>query len=197
LSVDSSIEDRLIAVAVYVNDLKITADVKADGLELKDALSERFKISDEGPLNHILGVEVRQFGDTRKICQTKYIEMLIQKYPGDWIKPIHWPIFPGTKMKVEGDGDVINASWYRRIVGSLLYLSTFTRPDFSYFVNYYLRFIEKPLSSYCKGIIRVLQYVARTKDLSLEFCCCQKSKGSPYAFKIYSDADLGVPTLRT
>jgi hypothetical protein len=85
------------------------------------------------------------------------------------MKPIHSLILPGTKMEVEGDGDVIDASWYRGIVGSLLYLSTFTRPDVSYSVNYYLRFMEKPLSSHRRGIIRVLQYVATTKELCLEF----------------------------
>jgi hypothetical protein len=98
-------------------------------------------------------------------------------------------------MEVEGDGDVINASWYCGIVRSLLYLSTFTRRDVSFSVNYYSRFLEMPLSSYRKGIICVLPYVATTKDLCLGFCRSQKCEGSPYAFKIYSDAYLGGPYI--
>jgi hypothetical protein len=93
----------------------------------------------------------------------------MQKYLGDYIKLIHSPILTGTKMEGEGDRDVIDPSWYRRIVGSPLYLSTFTHPDVSYSVKYYSKFMEKPLSSHRKGIIRVLQYVATTKELCLEF----------------------------
>lgn len=58
---------------------------------------------------------------------------------------------------------------YREAIGSLLYLATMSRPDISYCVNYLSRFNGKPMTSHCKMVKRVFQYLNGTIDIGISF----------------------------
>ena len=54
----------------------------------------------------------------------------------DEAKSIHTPVDTSTKLVQAGEEDsLIDQSLYRLAVGSLMYLSTATRPDIPYAVN--------------------------------------------------------------
>ena len=58
---------------------------------------------------------------------------------------------------------------YRAIVGSLLYLSCWTRPDISFAVSELSRFVAEPGDKHLVAAKHLLRYVKGTKDLGLRF----------------------------
>jgi len=59
---------------------------------------------------------------------------------------------------------------YRNLIGALLYISSGTRPDISYSVNYLSRFQNCYNETHFKYALRVLKYLYLTRDLKLTYC---------------------------
>ena len=82
------------------------------------------------------------------------------------------------------DGIPTNSS-YREAVGSLLYLTTETRPDLAFAVSKAGRYMEKPTKIQCNAVKRIFKYLKGTLDYGLKFSpTCNNN------LKIYSDADF-------
>jgi hypothetical protein len=84
----------------------------------------------------------------------------------DKCKPVETPIATGTKLSKNDEGPAVNSTLYKRLVGSLMYL-TATRPDLMYVVSLISRFMESPKDSHWKVGKRILRYVAGTIDYGL------------------------------
>lgn len=65
----------------------------------------------------------------------------------------------------DGSKDV-DATLYRYLVGSLIYLTT-TRPNLAYFVSVLSQFISKPLESHWVAAKSVLRYLHGTSDYGI------------------------------
>lgn len=62
-------------------------------------------------------------------------------------KPVHNPIVLGIKLTKEGSGAKVDATRYRQIVGSLMYLTS-TRFDLMYAVSLVSRYMEAPTEAH-------------------------------------------------
>ena len=65
----------------------------------------------------------------------------------DKCKPAETPISLGMKLTKNDDGPTVNATLYKQMVGSLMYL-TATKPDLMYAVSLISRFMETPKESH-------------------------------------------------
>ena len=84
-----------------------------------------------------------------------------------------------------------NPSLYRRLVGSLVYL-TVTRPDISYVVHQVSQYLSAPRSTHYAAVLRILRYLKGTLFHGLFY-----SAQSPLVLRAFSDADwAGDPTDR-
>ena len=84
-----------------------------------------------------------------------------------------------------------NPSLYRRLVGSLVYL-TVTRPDISYAVHQVSQYLSAPRSTYYATVLCILQFLKDTLFHALFY-----SAQSPLVLRAFSDADwAGDPTDR-
>ena len=84
-----------------------------------------------------------------------------------------------------------NPSLYRRLVGSLVYL-TVIRPDISYAVHQVSQYLSAPRSTHYAAILRILRYLKGTLFHGLFY-----SAQSPLILRAFSDADwAGDPTNR-
>ncbi|RVW11957.1 Retrovirus-related Pol polyprotein from transposon TNT 1-94 [Vitis vinifera] len=72
---------------------------------------------------------------------------------------------------------------YSRIIGSLMYLMSCTRPDIAYAVGKLSRYTSNPGAKHWKGIIRVLKYLRFTRDYGLHYT------RYPAVLEGYSDAN--------
>ena len=70
------------------------------------------------------------------------------------------PIDTGAKLtKATEDSKLFNQELYQSAIGSLLYLSTGTRPDIAYAVSNVARFCSKPIMEHWKSIKHIMRYL--------------------------------------
>jgi hypothetical protein len=76
-------------------------------------------------------------------------------------KPISIPLEQNVKLSVD-EGDLVeDTTMYRRIVGSLIYM-TITRPDLSYAVGVVSQFMQTPQKPHLDGVRHILKYIEHT-----------------------------------
>jgi hypothetical protein len=66
-------------------------------------------------------------------------------------------------------GESVSQLEYSRVIGSLMYLMTCTRPDIAYSVSKLSRYTSNPGKDHWKAIVRVLQYLRYTRDYGLHY----------------------------
>jgi len=115
--------ERIAIVLVYVDDLIITGDDVEEIFRTKENLSVRFQMKELGQLKHFLGLEVDQTKEGIFLCQQKYAKDLFKKFGMLECKPISTPMEPNAKMCAHEGKDLEDASMYRQLVGSLIYLT--------------------------------------------------------------------------
>ncbi|CAI9759028.1 unnamed protein product [Fraxinus pennsylvanica] len=120
------VEEDLLIILLYIDDLLITGSNAALIDEIKDELKTDFEMTDLGEMKYFLGMEVNQTEDAQN---SKLIK-------DDGAKK--------TEEKV-----------YRSLVGCLLYL-TATRPDLMFAINLLSRFSQEPSEIHFQVAKRVL-----------------------------------------
>ena len=73
-------------------------------------------------------------------------------------KPMLTPVEERLKLEKESGDDLVNSTNFRRLVGSLRYLTT-TRPDIVYGIGLISRFMDSPRQSHWQVAKRILRYV--------------------------------------
>ena len=150
---------------IYVDDLLICSKSKKKIKNLKRVLSEKFKMKDLGEVKEYLGINIEY--DYRncdmKLSQTKYIESLTNKYQLQDSRLYSTPM--ETNLKIEKAEICESDMKYRNLISALLYISSSTRPDISYSVNYLSRYQKSYNETHWKYALRILKYLYLTKDL--------------------------------
>ena len=187
LYVHSDSEGEMFVVAVYVDDIILGGSSMVRMNAVKKELSEKFKIKDLGPLHHFLGIKIIQDQLTRVtwMGQSSYTEKILQRFDMNNSKPVSSPVNPDVKLvPCENPDDVCNQQMYQAVVGSLLYLSTKTRPDIAYAVSNAAHYCAKPTRDHWTAIKRILRYLKGTHDYGLLY-----RKNAPVELTGYSDLD--------
>lgn len=96
-----------------------------------------------------------------------------------------YPMEQKLQLDKDEGGQLVNATEYRCIVGSLRYL-THTRPDISYAVGVVSRFMEKPTVKHQQAVKHILRYVRGTIDHGLVYAKEESGK----TLSGFSDSDL-------
>ncbi|KAJ4723417.1 Retrovirus-related Pol polyprotein from transposon TNT 1-94 [Melia azedarach] len=179
-SADSSLfvkkqDGRLAIVLVYVDDLIISGDNEGEIRQTRRNLSVRFQMKELGELKHFLGLEVERTDEGLFLCQQKYMKDLLKKFGMLECKPVLTPIEANSNLCAEEGKDLEDTTMYRRLVGSLIYL-TLTRPDIAYAVGITSRYMEKPRKPHLEAVRRILRYVKGTIDLGLLYKKNQENK---------------------
>ncbi|WKA03342.1 hypothetical protein VitviT2T_021457 [Vitis vinifera] len=188
LSVESN---KAILLLLYVDDMIITGDDLSGIQELKDFLSQQFEMKDLGHLSYFLGLEITHSTDGLYITQAKYASNLLSQAGLTDSKTVDTPIELNAHLTPSGGKPLSNPSLYRRLVGSLVYL-TVTRPDISYVVHQVSQYFSAPRSTHYAAVLRILRYLKGTLFHGLFY-----SAQSPLVLRAFSDADwAGDPTDR-
>ncbi|GKA41741.1 retrovirus-related pol polyprotein from transposon TNT 1-94 [Tanacetum coccineum] len=113
---------------------------------------------------------------------TMGMEML-KKFGLEDFKPMKTPISMETKLTKDVEGESVDNTKYRGMIGSLLYL-TASRPDIMFSVYLCARFQEDPKISHLEAVKRIFRYVKGTMHLGLWY-----PKGSGIETIVYADSD--------
>jgi transposase InsO family protein len=162
---------NVLLVGVYVDDLVITGAKEAEVAAFKDAMKATFQMSDLGPLSFYLGIEVHQGDSGITLRQTAYAKRIVELAGLTECNPSLTPMEERLKLSRDSTAEEVDATQYRRLVGSLRYL-THTRPDLAFSVGYVSRFMQRPTTEHQQAVKRIIRYVAGTLDHGLYYPRC-------------------------
>ena len=177
---------EMFVIAVYVDDIILAGKSEKEIQEVKNLISEKFDAVDMGPLHYFLGVKVMQNnkGDVW-IGQPSYIETLLRKFRMEDCNPAETPADASQRLKkAEENEEVSDKEMYQSAVGSILYISTRTRPDISYAIGSCARFSANPTKCHWTAVKRIMRYLKGTINFGLTY-----RSTIPSDLLGYSDAD--------
>ena len=119
-------------------DEKVWQAVEIGWTKPKEAQVE-FEMSMIGKLTHFLGLQIRQQDSCIFLSQSKYTKNLVKNFGLESTSSVRTPMSQNVKLTVDLLGKSVDPSLYRRMIGSLLYL-TASRPDISYSVGVCARY---------------------------------------------------------
>ncbi|XP_050918924.1 secreted RxLR effector protein 161-like [Lathyrus oleraceus] len=125
-----------------------------------------FDMSDLGRMRHFLGMEVLQNSDGIFICQRRYAREVLARFEMENSNSVKNPIVPGTKLSKDEGGTKVDVTFFKQMVGSLMYL-TITRPDLMYGISLISRYMSRPTMSHWLAAKRFLRYLKGTTELGI------------------------------
>jgi len=163
-----------IILSLYVDDGLCATNNEALYTQFLSDLSSKFQLSDQGELNWYLGVAIDhnlQTGATT-LSQETFIETLLKRFQLEGINTKTTPSEPNThllKADQPVNPDKATVRLFQQMVGSLMYLACFTRPDIAYSVNQCAKYMANPGPSHVQAAKRILAYLKGTKDKKLTY----------------------------
>lgn len=148
-------ECNILIVSLYVNDLIFTGNNRSMCDEFKSSMKLDFDITDLGNMRHFLGIEVIQCETGIFICQRRYTQEVLARFNMGSSNSIRNPIVPGTILSKDEDGTEVDATMFKQVIGSLMYL-TVTRPNLMFGVSLMSRFMANPKESHWAATKRLL-----------------------------------------
>jgi hypothetical protein len=149
-------------------------------------MTNEFEMSDLGLLSYHLGIEVGQYKDFTIVKQTCYAKKILEQFGMGQCNAAKFPMEPGARLHSDNDGQPVDATQYRKVIGCLRYL-LHTRPDLAYTVRVASRFMEKPTLMHMQAVKQILRYLKGTIDLRLVYT----QEGLKEELVGYSDSDVG------
>jgi hypothetical protein len=114
-------------VGVYVDDLVITGIKDAEVAAFKEEMKATFQMSDLGLLSFYLGIEVHQDHSGITLRQTAYAKRIVELARLTGCNPALTLMEERLKLSRDSTTEEVDATQYRRLVGSLRYLATHGR----------------------------------------------------------------------
>ncbi|CAL2265706.1 unnamed protein product [Prunus armeniaca] len=137
--------------------------------EFKTEMMCKYEMSYLSLLHHFLGMGVTQTEGSIFIHKKKYALTLLDKFGLKDCKSVSTPLVATDKLQREDGSEAADESLYRKIVGSLLYL-TATRLDIMFSASLALaRFMHNPFKKHYRAAKRVLRYIQGTIDYGIEY----------------------------
>ena len=130
----------------------------------------------------ILGVRITRTQNGLMLSQEHYVDTILGKFSQDDLGVCKTPMDPQHHLS-KNKGESVSQLEYSRIIGSLMYLMSCTRPDIAYSVSKLSRYTSNPGEDHWKAITRVLRYLRYTRDYELHY------SGYPGVLEGYSDAN--------
>ena len=166
--------EEVVYIALYVDDLFIVGMKLVNIDVVKQGLGKEFKMKDLGVARFLLGIEIRrqENGDVL-LVQERYARDVISRFNMEGCKPVSTPLDLGCRLDsaqqpiTDVDREQMISIPYRSAIGSLMYLSTCTRPDIAAAVSELSKFSQNPGIAHWEGVKRVLRYISGTVSQGL------------------------------
>ena len=183
-------DGETLTIGVYVDNLQIvhSAVLNAAGRgpngclynAFMDSLQTDWEVTDEGPMEDLLGIEVRRNADgSITLHQERYIQKLVERFlPDGPSSRVQKNTLPYSSRFLEHMVDALaqEAPQYPELVremqervGCLMYACTSTRPDIAYAVHCLCRCLQKPTPALIAETDHVISYLSRHASVGLTY----------------------------
>ncbi|GJZ99728.1 retrovirus-related pol polyprotein from transposon TNT 1-94 [Tanacetum coccineum] len=123
----------ILLVQIYVDDIIITSTNTAICDEFANIMTSRFRLSMMRKMSFFLGLQISQSPKGFFIKQSKYALEIIKKYGMLSSDLVDTPMVDKTKLDADLQGNPVDLTYYRGMIGSLMYLTS-SRPGLIFVV---------------------------------------------------------------
>jgi hypothetical protein len=117
-------------------------------------------------MHYFLGLEVWQSLERIFLNQGKYAVEILKRFDMLECKSMNTPMEMKLKLLVDTSSELIDATLYRQIIGSLMSLTN-TRPDICFVVNILSQFLVEPRHVHLVVAKHVMRYLKGTFDCGI------------------------------
>ncbi|KAL5600888.1 uncharacterized protein BROUX77_001088 [Berkeleyomyces rouxiae] len=157
-------------IAVYVDDMLVLSKETSDVQDVIVRLAAIVDLRDLGPVSTFLGINIRHSSSAINIDQKSKIDKLVERMNLSQCRGSSIPISNDNLIDQESEPLSQNDhDTYRSIVGSLLHISLYTRPDIAYTVMRLAARTHNPTDGCQQALKHCLRYLHRTAAHSLAF----------------------------
>nr|GEV61132.1 hypothetical protein [Tanacetum cinerariifolium] len=168
---------------VYVDDIIFGSTDPRYGTLFSYLMKSRFEMSMMGEMTFFLGLQVGQSPSGIFINQSKYVHEILNKYGLNTFDIVGTPMNIKDKLDLDQIGTPIDATKYRSMIGSLMYLTT-SKPNIVHATCVCARYQSHPTKKHLKEVKRIFRYLRGTVNMGLWY-----TKDSSFDLTGFSDAD--------
>ena len=170
-------------MAVHVDDIVIAGSHETCR-NFHAALTAKFPTNNLGELTWYTGCAFKRNWElgTFEITQEAFVESMLNHFGVNSSSDL--PATPGVERGPREEGEPKGDWTYREVVGSLMWLSTMTRPDISNAVRAVACHSHNPTDRQWKTVLKIMAYLHGTRGMKMIFV-----RGSGLDLTAYSDAD--------
>jgi hypothetical protein len=169
-------------LCLYVDDILIFGTSLDVINEVKTFLCQSFDMKDLGKADVILNIKLIKGENGITLTQSHYVEKVLSHFGYKESKPSPIPYDPSLVLRKNKriGRDQLR---YSQIIGSLMYLTSATKPDISFAVSKLSRFTTNLGDDHWHALERVMHYLAGTMDYRIHY------SGYLAVLEGYSDAN--------
>ena len=163
----------ILMVLIVVDDILTSTNDRTFRLAFITFLPTEFIVTDDGELRYFLGVGYDRLLDGSVIAtQTGFIDHFLERFNMTNVKGKRVPMesnFAPDLSDVDENADPEIVAWYQAVVGCILYVVIWTRPDCAYSTNVLTRYMSKPGPRLVKAARGDLLNLKHTRRLGIRF----------------------------
>ena len=171
-----------VIIPLYVDDMLIFGTSPSMVHSTKRFLASQFDMKDMGEAKVILGVKIIRMGDSIMLSQEHYVEKILKRFGHFDVKPVSTPYDANTHL-MKNRGDPMGQAEYGQIIGSLMHLMNFYRPDIAYVVCRLSKYTHNPNNDHWSALARLMKYLRGTMNYGILY------SGFPAVLEGYNDAN--------
>ncbi|XP_052619765.1 uncharacterized mitochondrial protein AtMg00810-like [Lactuca sativa] len=160
-----------ILIQIYVDDIIFGSTSQQLCKEFEAVMKKRFEMSSLGEMTTFLGLQVQQSSTGILIHQAKYVDDVLEKFGFRDVKPALTPMAERPLLTLDLEGESIDQTHYRSMIGSLMYL-TASRPDVMFAVCQCARYQANPKLSPLIDVKRIFRYLKGCPKLDSNYGGC-------------------------
>lgn len=157
---------HLMLVKIYVNDIIFGSIDPMMVTNFAKLMLRRFRMSMNCELSFFLRLQVKKTHLGIFIHQEMYISELLKKYSVDTSTSAKVPMGFEHKIFLDWSGEFVDQKKYRRMVGSLIYLTS-SRLDILFAKCHCAQFQVNPKMSHLLAVNQIFRYLKGTKNLGI------------------------------
>ena len=157
-----------VIIYLYVDNILIFGTNVNLVNETKMFLPSKFDMRDLGESNVILGIKIRKTENGYSLCQSHYVEKILENFNCSNVVPVRTPFYPSRSLK-KNNGPSVSQVEYAKIIGTIMFLMNYTRPDIAYAVSRLSRYTHNPNDKHWNALYRLLSYLKGTAKWILHF----------------------------
>ncbi|XP_071738461.1 uncharacterized mitochondrial protein AtMg00810-like [Rutidosis leptorrhynchoides] len=111
-----------------------------------------------GLLHYFLGLKVEQTDNEIFLHQAKYVNDILELFCMTQERPVSIPLAVNHGISLDSEGEPVDPTYYRAIIGSLMYL-TALKPDIMFATCLCARYQVNPNTVHLTTAKRILRYL--------------------------------------